>query len=153
MEVYNSYMMDQVVDIVAQTTNTTKEDIFSGKRHRHIVDARRIVINILIREEAFSLVSVTKFLNKNHATGVHHKTVHNKLYASEKAYRSTYDLCLMRYKSGSYSTFSDVKDLIAQNKDAEDKIKDLQIENAKLRYDILKLQNKFREHNFMIPSL
>jgi hypothetical protein len=145
-------MMDQVVDIVAQTTNIAKEDIFSGKRHRHIVDARRIVINILIREEAFSLVSVTKFLNKNHATGVHHKTVHNKLYASEKAYRSTYDLCLMKYKNGSYSTFSDVKDLVAQNKDAEDKIKDLQSENADLKYTILKLQNKFREHNFMIPA-
>jgi len=152
MEVYNSYMMDQVVDIVSQTTNTTKEDIFSGKRHRYIVDARRIVINILIREEAFSLVSVTKFLNKNHATGVHHKTVHNKLYASEKAYRSTYDLCLMKYKNGSYSTFSDVKGLVAQNKDAEDKIKALQIENAELRYDILKLQNKFREYNFLIPA-
>ena len=98
MKIYNHYIMEQAVNIVCNTLAVNVEDVYSSKRDRHIVDARRIAMNILIREENLSLSSVARFVKKNHATGVHHKKVHDVLYESEKAYRSAYDLCILNYK-------------------------------------------------------
>lgn len=150
MKLYNQFMMDQVVDIVCKTMNVNTEDVFSSKRHRHIVDARRIAMNILIREESLSLTSVSKFMKKNHATGIHHSKVHDTLYASDKSYRSSYDLCMFKYKGGNHSTFSDVLDLTNSYKELEEQLKEKDKEIATLRYDILKLENKFRVNNFML---
>jgi len=152
MKIYNQFIMDQVIDMVCETMNVNTEDVFSSKRHRHIVDARRIAMNILIREEGLSLTSVSKFIKKNHATGIHHSKVHNTLYASDKAYRSAYDLCVFKYKGGNHSTFSDVLDLTTRYKELEEKLEEKDKKIADLKYTILKLENKFRGHNFMIPA-
>ena len=150
--IYNQFMMDQVVDMVCKTMKVNVEDVFNSNRNRNVVDARRIVMNILIREEGLSLTSVAKFLNKNHATAIHHRKVHDTLCLSDKNYKSVYDLCVFKYKGGNHSTFSDVLDLTTSYKELEEQLEAKDKEIADLKYTILKLQNKFREHNFMIPA-
>ena len=152
MRIYSQFIMDQVVDMVCETMKVNVEDVFSSKRHRNIVDARRIAMNILIQEEGLSLTSVSKFIKKNHATGIHHRKVHNTLYAAEKSYKASYDLCVLKYKGGDQSTFSDVLDLTTRYKELGEKLEEKDKEIADLKYTILKLENKFRDHNFMIPA-
>ena len=142
--------MDQVVDMVCKTMHVNTKEVFSSKRHRHVVDARRIAMNILIREEGLSVTSVSKFMNKNHATGIHHSKVHDTLYDSDKAYKASYNLCLLKYKGGNQATFSDVLDLTTKYKELEEQLEEKDKEIVTLRYDILKLENKFRENNFML---
>jgi len=152
MKIYNQFIMEQVIDIVCETMNVDVKDVLSSNRQRNVVDARRIAMNILIREEGLSLTSVSKFVKKNHATGIHHKKVHDVLYATEKAYRCSYDLCMFKYKGGDKSTFADVLDLADKYKELVKTLEEKDKEIADLKYDILKLQNKFRKHNFMIPA-
>ena len=142
--------MDQVVDMVCKTMHVNTKEVFSSKRHRHVVDARRIAMNILIREEGLSVTSVSKFMNKNNATGIHHSKVHDTLYDSDKAYKASYNLCLLKYKGGNQATFSDVLDLTTKYKELEEQLEEKDKEIVTLRYDILKLENKFRENNFML---
>ena len=152
MKIYNQFIMEKVTDIVCKTMNVDVKEVFSSNRHRNVVDARRIAMNILIQEEGLSLTSVSKFVKKNHATGIHHRKVHNTLYAAEKGYKSAYDLCVLKYKGGDQSTFSDVLDLTTKYKELGEKLEEKDKEIADLKYTILKLENKFRGHNFMIPA-
>ena len=148
MKIYNHYIMEQAVNIVCKTLGVNVEDVYSSKRDRHIVDARRIAMNILIREEKISLSAVARFVNKNHATGIHHKKSHEVLYESEKAYKSAYDLCMLNYKNEDKSTFSDVLALSDKYKDLTIELEEKDKEIADLKYDILKLENKLRANNF-----
>tara|TARA_R110001606_G_scaffold245371_1_gene393356 strand:- start:319 stop:777 length:459 start_codon:yes stop_codon:yes gene_type:complete len=152
MEIYNQYIMEEVTHIVCESVNVNKEDLRTSQRDRHIVDARRIVINILTREESFSLSSVGKFLNKHHATTIYHRHIHESLYEKDVTYKAIYDLCLLRHKTKSYPIFSDVLDLTKNYRDLEKTLEQKNKEIATLKYDVLKLQCKFREHNFMIPA-
>jgi len=148
MKIYNHYIMEQAVNIVCNTLGVNVEDVYSSKRDRHVVDARRIAMNILIREENLSLSSVARFVKKNHATGVHHKKVHDVLYESEKAYRSAYDLCILNYKDEDKSTFSDVLAISDKYKALTIELEEKDKEIADLKYDILKLENKLRANSF-----
>ncbi len=148
MKIYNQFIMDQVIDMVCKTMQVNVEDVFSSSRIRNVVDARRISMNILMREEGLSITSVAKFLNKNHATAIHHRKVHDTLCLSDKAYKSAYDLCLFKYKGGNHSTFSDILDLTNSYKELEEKLEEKDKEIADLKYDILKLENKLRANNF-----
>jgi hypothetical protein len=140
--------MEQAVNTVCKTLGVNVEDVYTSKRERHIVDARRISMNILIREEKISISAVARFLKKNHATGIHHKKSHEVLYESEKAYRSAYDLCILNYKDDDKSTFSDVLALSDKYKDLTIELEKKDEEISTLKYDILKLENKLRANNF-----
>ena len=60
-------------------------------------------------------------------------------------------MCLKEYKGEKAITFQDYLEGNQEISKLQDEIKKLKSVNASLRYDILKLQNKFRENNFMIP--
>jgi len=149
---YNPDTIDSIIQSVCDFIRVSKQDFLSTKRDRILVDARRIAVNILLREESHSVSGAGRCIKKNHATVIHYRSTHNTLYSSNARYRHSYDMCVRKYKGESYSTFKDFLGLGKKLTDAENLLKDKDNEIANLKYDILKLQNKFREHNFMIPA-
>ncbi len=147
-----NYTVESIIDAVCGFIKVDKEDLLSTNRDRLLVDARRIAVNILLREESCSVSGVGRCIKKNHATVIHYRNTHDNLYASNARYRYTYDMCVRKYKGDNYASFEDFLEMGRNYRKLEVIIEDKDNEIAKLRYDILKLQNKFREHNFMIPA-
>jgi len=141
----------ECLDVVSKTLGLEKEAILGTTRDRVLVDARRIIMNIVLAEESISISDAGRSLNKNHATVIHYRNTHRSLYDSLPRYKDTYDVCLKEYKGEKAITFQDYLEGNQEMIKLQDEIKKLKSVNASLRYDILKLQNKFREHNFMIP--
>lgn len=144
--------IDSIIKSVCTFIKVDKKDFLSTKRDRILVDARRIVVNILLREESHSVSGAGRCINKNHATVIHYRKTHNSLYDSNGRYRHSYDMCVRKYKGESYSSFQDFLNMGKKLTESENLLKDKDQEIATLKYDILKLQCKFREHNFMIPA-
>ena len=148
-----NYTVESIIEAVCQFIKVDKEDFLGTNRDRLLVDARRIAINIITREESHSISGAARAINKNHATAIHYRKTHDNLYASNARYRYTYDMCVRKYKGDNYASFEDFLEMGRNYRKLEVIVEDKDNEIAKLKYDILKLQNKFREHNFMIPSL
>ena len=149
---YNPDVVESIIQSVCDFIRVSKEDLLSTKRDRLLVDARRIAVNILLREESHSVSGAGRCIKKNHATVIHYRNTHVSIYDTNARYRHTYDMCVRKYKGESYTTFKDFLGLGKKLTEAENLLKDKDAEIAKLKYDILKLQNKFRKHNFMIPA-
>ena len=58
MKIYNQFIMEKVTDIVCKTMNVDAKEVFSSNRHRDVVDARRIAMNILIQMLRIDLLLV-----------------------------------------------------------------------------------------------
>jgi len=141
----------ECLDVVSKTLGLEKEALLGTTRDRVLVDARRIIMNIVLSEESISVSDAARSLNKNHATVIYYRNTHRSLYDSSPRYKDTYDVCLKEYKGEKAITFQDYLEGNQEMSKLQDEIKKLKAVNASLRYDILKLQNKFRENNFMIP--
>jgi hypothetical protein len=150
--IHNEAKFHEIIDTICETIDIKKKDLLSPNRDRALVDARRIAINLLVREESYTVSSAARGLNRHHATGIHYKKTHDLFYETDLRYKSTYDLCVIKYKKEEYSSFKDVLDLTKQYKDSQYEVLKLEKEVAELKYSILKLENKFRLHNFMIPA-
>ena len=147
-----NYTVDSIVDAVCEFMRVDKDAFLSTNRDRLLVDARRIAINIITREESHSISGAARAINKNHATAIHYRKTHDNLYASNARYRYTYDMCSRKYKGDNYASFEDFLEMGKNYRKLETIVEDKDNEIADLKYEILKLQNKFREHNFMIPA-
>ena len=150
--VHLNHTVDSIVEAVCEFMKVDKEEFLGTNRERFLVDARRIAINIITREESHSISGAARAINKNHATAIHYRKTHDNLYASNARYRYTYDMCKRKYKGDNYASFEDFLEMGKNYRKLEVIIEDKNDEIAKLKYDILKLQNKFRAHNFMIPA-
>lgn len=149
---HNESKFHEIIDVICESLEISRDDFESDNRNRVLVDARRIAINILTREENYPISHSCRAIGKDHATGIHYRKTHDRLYESDRRYKATYDTCVIKYKKENYSSFKDVLDLTNKFKESEKDVLKLEKENAELRYTILKLENKFREHNFMIPA-
>ena len=49
---FGTYKLEDVLEVVAETMSVTKEAILGTKRDRLLVDARRIVMMIILTEES-----------------------------------------------------------------------------------------------------
>jgi len=147
-----NHTVDSIVDAVCEFMRVDKDDFLSTSRDRLLVDARRIVINIITREESHSISGAARAINKNHATAIHYRKTHDHLYASNARYRYTYDMCSRKYKGDNYASFEDFLEMGKKYRQLEIIVEDRDNEIADLKYQILKLENKFREHNFIIPA-
>jgi len=139
---FGTYKLEDVLNVVSETMSVTKEAILGTKRDRLLVDARRIVMMIILTEESVSVSEAARAINKNHATVIHYRRTHEALYASMPRYRNTYDICLKKYKGEKHLTFQDFLDRGAENSKLQEDLRGLQSENAELRYSILKLEKK-----------
>jgi len=147
---FDNYKLYEIIDVVCDTLGVTKDQFLGTKRDRLFVDARRIVINIMLREESASVSNTARSINKDHATAVHYRKTHSVLYSSNNRYRNIYDVCVKKYKGESYKTLEDFLKVGDKYKEAKEKLKLLNSENAELRYTILKLENKIRQQHYAI---
>jgi len=145
---YNPATIDSIIQSVCDFIQIDKEDLLSTKRDRLLVDARRITVNILLREESHSVSGVGRCVKKNHATVIHYRNSHVSIYDTNARYRHTYDMCVRKYKGESYSSFQDFLLVGKRIKEVEQLLKDRDEEIENLKYDILKLEKKFRMNNY-----
>ena len=145
---YNPATIDSIIQSVCDFIKVDTKDFLSTKRDRILVDARRITVNILLREESHSVSGAGRCIKKNHATIIHYRSTHNTLYASNARYRHTYDMCVRKYKGESYSTFQDFLLIGKKVKAVEQLLEARDQEIATLKYDILKLENKVRMKSY-----
>jgi len=147
---YNPATIDSIIQSVCDFIKVDTKDFLSTKRDRILVDARRITVNILLREESHSVSGAGRCIKKNHATIIHYRSTHNTLYASNARYRHTYDMCVRKYKGESYSTFQDFLLIGKKVKAVEQLLEARDQEIATLKYDILKLENKVRMKSYQL---
>jgi hypothetical protein len=147
---YNPDTIDSIIQSVCDFIQINKEDLLSTKRDRLLVDARRIAVNILLREESHSVSGVGRCIKKNHATVIHYRNSHVSIYDTNARYRHTYDMCVRKYKGESYSSFQDFLLMGKKVKDVEELLHSRDQEIADLKYDILKLEKKFRMKNYQL---
>ena len=149
---HNETKFHEIIDVICEYLEISRKDFESENRNRVLVDARRIAINILTREENYPISHSCRAIGKDHATGVHYRKTHDRLYETNRRYRATYDTCIIKYKNENYASFKDVIELTNKFKESEKDVIKLEQENADLRYTILKLENRFREYNLRIPA-
>ena len=147
---YNPATIDSIIQSVCDFIKVDTKDFLSTKRDRILVDARRITVNILLREESHSVSGAGRCIKKNHATIIHYRSTHNTLYASNARYRHTYDMCVRKYKGEIYSSFQDFLLMGKKVKEVEELLQSRDQEIADLKYDILKLEKKVRMNNYQL---
>tara|TARA_R110002096_G_scaffold232000_2_gene421877 strand:+ start:1491 stop:1949 length:459 start_codon:yes stop_codon:yes gene_type:complete len=147
---YNPDTIDSIIQSVCDFIQINKEDLLSTKRDRLLVDARRITVNILLREESHSVSGVGRCIKKNHATVIHYRNSHVSIYDTNARYRHTYDMCVRKYKGESYSSFQDFLLMGKKVKAVEELLESRDQEIADLKYDILKLEKKVRMNNYQL---
>ena len=147
---YNPDTIDSIIQSVCDFIQINKEDLLSTKRDRLLVDARRIAVNILLREESHSVSGVGRCIKKNHATVIHYRNTHVNIYDTNARYRHTYDMCVRKYKGESYSSFQDFLLMGKKVKDVEELLESRDQEIADLKYNILKLEKKVRMKSYQL---
>ena len=147
---FDMVKFDSVVDCVCRVMSLDKKDLDTRKRDRILVDARRIIANIIMNEEICSISGLARSMGKNHATLIHYRKTHNNVYETDIRYTRTYEMCLKAYKGETHRTFEDILQISDEFQSKVDEIERLKSENAELKYTILKLENKVRQKHYAI---
>ena len=66
------------------------EEVVSKTRKRHLVEARMMISKLLLRE-GITLSEIARFLNKDHATIIHYRNLHDDLMKTEAKYKHKFD--------------------------------------------------------------
>ena len=147
---FDMVKLDSAVNCVCKVMGLNKEDLITRKRDRILVDARRIVANIIMNEEICSISGLARSMGKNHATLIHYRKTHNDVYGTDLRYTRTYQMCLRAYKGEAHRTFEDILKINDDFQSKLDEIESLKSKIAELNYTILKLQNKVRENKYAV---
>lgn len=95
--------MDNVSEMVALYLGLSHKNMRSKRRDRQLVDARRIVYNIIKSTYGYTLSFIGNHFKKNHATIIHSIRSHNSLMKYDKHYAEQYTRALSFVLSGSSS--------------------------------------------------
>lgn len=86
--------------LVEDTMGITKEQVLSGKRTRHFVDARRIIAASLKRNTGYKLWQISKSIgNKDHATVIYYLKAHDTLMEQDKNFRNNFNKIEVKFIS------------------------------------------------------
>ena len=93
--------MSRVSEMVALYLGIGHKGMLSKSRSRHLVDARRIVYNIIKSTYGYTLCFIGTHFKKNHATIIHNIRAHENLMKYDKNYAEHYTGALSFVLSGS----------------------------------------------------
>ena len=96
--------VDCVFEMVCDITGVEKKQILSTKRNRYIVDARKILVNVLRKILKLTCYQTGAIIGKDHSTVVHYDKMHNT-HIFESEYRRMYSAV-----SGAYLIRKSVRD-------------------------------------------
>ena len=82
-------IVDEVFPMIEQITGVTLEMLKKGDRRRFVVDARKILVNILREHAKLTCMQAAKIIDKDHTTVVHYEKLH-KIHMIEPEYRRMY---------------------------------------------------------------
>ena len=92
--------MDRITDAVCAYLDIPKARILSKSRERHLVDARRMIYNMIRSTYGYSLNSIGIHFKKNHATIIHGIRTHKHLCKYDSHYKKYYSEALGFVLSG-----------------------------------------------------
>lgn len=82
--------MDWIIEQAVSHFGSTKRQLKSDKRTRHLVDVR-FMICALARLQNISYTAIAKALNRNHSTIMHGVQMHIDLVKTNEEYRVKYN--------------------------------------------------------------
>ena len=109
-------IVEEVFPMIEEITGVSKQMLERGDRRRFIVDARKILVNILRHHVKLTCMQVAKIIGKDHTTVVHYEKFH-KVHMMEPEYRRMYSAV-----AGIYA----INDTINTHKQLEQQFRDLQ---------------------------
>ena len=68
--------VDLIIETIESVTGVTNNQITSKNRQRHIVDARKLLVNVLRKHVNFTCYQAGKVIGKDHTTVVHYEKCH-----------------------------------------------------------------------------
>lgn len=83
--------IDYIVDNVCKVFEVSRTQLRSKRRFRHIIDARSTLCYILHKKKNKSSVFVSKYLNLNHTTILHHCKNVEGLIETDKDFKKKLD--------------------------------------------------------------
>lgn len=69
--VSNQQIFESACVAICKTCNISRAELFSVKRDRNLVDARKVVAKYLIENTNYTYAQLGKLFNRNHATLIH----------------------------------------------------------------------------------
>lgn len=73
------------------------EEVVMKTRKRHIVEARMMISKLLLKE-GLTLSEIARFLNKDHATIIHYRNLHDDLMKTEAKYKFKFDKLVSAFR-------------------------------------------------------
>jgi hypothetical protein len=150
------YKMTTAMEAVCRVAGVTQDEIISKSRVRHLTEARRAYVNILIKDGNYTYMKIGDSINRHHATVLHNKDNHSFLYEIDKDYKLLYDNCFNRYK-GEAEELEEVVDSVSRNKELRVKVSELNEEIKRLKKEhvdtVKRLENKNKDLDYTILKL
>tara|TARA_R110000787_G_scaffold31622_2_gene83773 strand:- start:343 stop:798 length:456 start_codon:yes stop_codon:yes gene_type:complete len=81
--------VEQVIESVQIITGITYTQILSTKRSRHLVDARKILVNVMRKHLRLTCYQVGKVIDKDHSSVIYYEKQH-PIHMGETEYRRLY---------------------------------------------------------------
>ncbi len=84
-----SFTEDDIIDIVAQEFNVTRDNILSKSRKRIYVEPRQVISYVLKTKYKITLATIGEFVGgRDHTSVMHYLDVFPTLYKTDKRYRN-----------------------------------------------------------------
>ena len=114
--------MDDTFPMLEQITGVNEELACKNDRRRFVVDARKILVNVLRKHAGLTCMQIAKIIGKDHSTIVHYEKMH-LVHMIEPDYRRMYSAV-----SGMYS----IKSTIRTHEGLKDQFDTLQYQTKNL---------------------
>lgn len=89
LNLYLQEDVDTVIDSTIGITGITFEQMIGKSRKRHLVDARKILVNVMRKHLKLTCFQVAKIIDKDHSSIVHYEKMH-LIHMKENEYRRLY---------------------------------------------------------------
>lgn len=83
--------IEEIYESIYEVTGVNKTDLISKNRHRNIADTRKILIQMIRDKYNYTLSTIGKLINRDHATVIHSLKASEWLLEHDKLFRSRYD--------------------------------------------------------------
>ena len=123
---FDMVKFDSVVDCVCRVMSLDKKELDIRKRDRVLVDARRIIANIMMNGEICSISGLARSMGKNHATALYSLRKFEYDILGSPLNKKMYTKCVEVFESvGDVYSSVDERDLMID--ELKNKITDLQL--------------------------
>ena len=92
----------QTIQVICKALGVNFKHLKGQKRHRHLVDARRVCYGLLKERMQLPAIVIGSYFDRDHASILHHFKSHDMLYKTYFDYRILYDKAAKRLNNNEY---------------------------------------------------